>query len=184
MNSSNGVTPPSPFTPRGKVYNKSNAQIREMGLDGSGIPAAPEQNVPVNGRSGPARPGGSRGQNIAQLAQSIGDMELANSDDLHAFCDAYRAILYYLAISAKLAEGQLKAAARIQAKNAKDGWMTPAQRIKLADTLRRVGRDIDSMANSCTDAATGAVKAWRRYESLLDELENGPTSRRSGGFTI
>lgn len=140
-------------------------------------------------RNGAARPGGSRGQSIAQLAQSIGDMELSNQDDLHAFMEAYRTIQNYLAITAKLAEGQLKTAARAQARNSKDGWMNPAQRAQLAITLKLVGRDIDRMANDCVSAATCAVKAWRRFEGFLGDLEaSGSGRHRPGGgrsgFTV
>lgn len=142
----------------------------------------PRQTGTQQPRGGPSRPGGNRNQNIAHHAQSIGDMELSNQNDLHAFLEAYRAILNYLAISAKLAEGQLKTSARAQARNAKDGWMNPAQRAKLALTLRQVGRDIDQMANACVAGATHAVKGWRRFEGLLDEFENGGNGRhRPGG---
>jgi hypothetical protein len=110
-------------------------------------------------------------------------MELSNQDDLYAFCEAYRGILNYLAVSAKLAEGQLKAAARAQARQAKDGWMTPAQLGKLALALRGMGKDLNQIANNCVGGAAGAVKAWRRFETLLDELESSGNSgfRRPGG---
>ncbi|MGY5634174.1 hypothetical protein ACW7N6_38180 [Streptomyces sp. UC1A3] len=179
--------PDNPFSARGRVKGQTNGQLRDRGLDSQGNPVTAVQPDKPAGQ-GPSRPGGSRGQNIAQLAQSIGSMELSNQDDLHEFCEAYRAILNYLAVSAKMAEGQLKASARATARQAKDGWMTPSQMAKMALTLRQVGRDIDHMANSCIAGAAGAVKAWRRFETLLDELEsdrklNRPGSRRSG-FTV
>lgn len=182
--------PPNPFTAQGRAYGKTPEELRNLGLDSNGHPM-PSQ--PRNGQAarpaGPSRPGGTRGQNLAQLVNSIGSMELANQDDLHAFCEAYRSLLNFLAVSAKLAEGQLKAAARAQAKQSHDGWMNPMQRAKLATTLRQVGKDLDHMANSCVAGAADAVKAWRRFEGLLDDLEGGghrtnrPGGRR-GGFTV
>lgn len=179
--------PDNPFSAKGRVNGQSDGQLRSRGLDSQGHPAPAEKTNKSAGQQ-PSRPGGSRGQGIAQLAQSIGSMELGNQDDLHAFCEAYRAILNYLAVSAKMAEGQLKAAARANARQAKDGWMTPMQAAKLANTLRQVGKDLDHLANSCVSGAADAVKAWRRFEGLLDELENGrqvtrPGSRR-GGFSV
>lgn len=179
--------PGNPFSPKGRVNGQTNGQLRDRGLDSQGHPVAAEKTSKSAGQ-GVSRPGGPRGQNIAQLAQSIGSMELGNQDDLHAFCEAYRAILNYLAVSAKLAEGQLKAAARANARQAKDGWMTPAQMAKMALTLRQVGKDLDHLANSCVGGAASAVKAWRRFETLLDELESErkvtrPGSRR-GGFSV
>lgn len=179
--------PDNPFSAKGRVNGQTNGQLRDRGLDSQGNPEPAEKTSKSAGQR-PSRPGGTRGQNIAQLAQSIGSMELGNQDDLHAFCEAYRAILNYLAVSAKMAEGQLKAAARANARQAKDGWMTPAQMAKMALTLRQVGKDLDHLANSCVGGAASAVKAWRRFETLLDELDSErkvsrPGSRR-GGFTV
>lgn len=188
----NGTTPPSPFTAAGRAHGKSNEDLRKQGLDGLGhpLPSQPT-NGPVNGRSAPHRPSGQRNQSIAQLAQSIGSMELSNQDDLYAFCEAYRAILNYLAVSAHLANGQLKASARAQAKQAHTGWMTPAQALKLANTLRQVGKDLERLASACVAGAADAVKAWRRFEGLLDDLEgekghkfSRPSGGRRGGFSL
>jgi hypothetical protein len=177
--------PDNPFSAAGRAKGQTGEQLQARGLDGQGNPL-PSQ--PVNGAGHkPHRPSAARSQNISQLAQSIGDLELSNQDDLHAFCEAYRAILNYLAVSAKLAEGQLKAAARANAKQAKTGWMTPAQRLKLHSTLRQVGKDLDAIANSCVSGSAGAVKAWRRFEALLDDLETDSPTRRPGGrsgFTV
>ncbi len=181
----------NPFSAAGRASGKSAQELRDLGLDSNGHPAAGPGRA-MNGQvSNGARPGGVRGQNIGQLAQSIGSLELSNQDDLYAFCEAFRAILNYLAVSAKLAEGQLKAAARQQARQAKGGWMSPAQIGKLTLTLRRTGRDIDQIANSCVEGAAGAVKAWRRFETLLDDLENSDSSSkfrrpggRRGGFNV
>lgn len=173
--------PGNPFSAAGRAQGKTPEELRKQGLNGQGHPV-PSQ--PANGQaSGPSRPGGTRNQSIAQLAQSIGSMELSNQDDLYAFCEAYRSILNYLAVSAKLAEGQLKAAARAQAKQSHDGWMSPIQRGKLGLALKLMGRDISGMANSCVTAAAGAVKAWRRFETVLLELEDdgGRKVRRPGG---
>jgi hypothetical protein len=182
--------PDNPFSAAGRAKGKSNEELRERGLDGLGHPL-PSQHPAGQAKSAPSRPAGSRGQGIAQLAQSIGSLELSNQEDLHAFCEAYRAILNYLAVSAKMAEGQLKAAARANAKQAKDGWLTPMQAAKLAATLKLVGRDLSHMANSCITGAADAVKAWRRFEGLMDDIEtsnNGSKFNRpggrSGGFTM
>ncbi|MER7487958.1 hypothetical protein ABTY20_19030 [Streptomyces sp. NPDC126497] len=172
--------PDNVFSARGRVNGQSDAQLRSRGLDSQGHPAPAEKTSKSAGQQ-PSRPGGSRGQGIAQLAQSIGSMELSNQDDLHAFCEAYRTLLNYLAVSAKMAEGQLKAAARAQARQAKDGWMTPGQMVKTAATLKLVGRDLDHLASSCVAGAADVVKAWRRFEGLLDELESDRTVNRPGG---
>lgn len=188
MSSIGTNSPDNPFGPAGRANGQPQSTLNGRGLDGQGNPAGgPGQprNEHVNGGAQPSRPsGGNRTQNIGQLAQSIGSMELSNQDDLYAFCEAYRSILNYLAVSAKLAEGQLKAAARAQARQARGGWMSPAQIVKLVSTLRRTGKDIDQIAHACVEGAAGAVKAWRRFETLLDELENGDSGgkfRRPGG---
>lgn len=186
--------PGNPFSAAGRANGRTQSQLNNQGLTGQGHPAAgpgPQRNGQVNGGARPSG-GGARNQNIAQLAQSIGSMELANQEDLFAFCEAIRAVENYLAVSIKLAEGQLKAAARQQARQAKDGWMTPAQLGKLTLTLKLVGRDLNQSAEGCVKAATGAVKAWRRFETLLDELENSGSNGggfrrpggRSGGFGL
>ncbi|MGW2213311.1 hypothetical protein [Streptomyces sp. NPDC001781] len=180
--------PDNPFSAQGRVKGQSPEDLKKRGLSSQGHPLPSEPRKPQT--SGVSRPsGGTRNQNIAQLAQSIGEMELGNQDDLHAFCEAYRAILNYLAVSAHLANGQLKASARAQAKQSKDGWMTPSQRLKLADTLRRIGKDLDHLANSCVAGAADATKAWRRFEGLLDDLEgerkvSRPSGGRRGGFSV
>ena len=167
----------NPFSAAGRANGQTTDQLRKRGLDGQGNP------LPSNNGAGhkPSRPGGQRGQSIAQLASSIGSMELSNQDDLHAFCEAYRAILNYLAVSAKLAEGQLKASARAQAKQSHEGWMNPMQRASLANTLRLIGKDLDRMANNCVSGASDAVKAWRRFEGFLDDVEGGGHSARRPG---
>lgn len=181
----------NPFSAAGRAHGKSPEELRNQGLTGQGHPAASPGQSRNGQASGVSRPGGVRNQNIAQLAQSIGSMELANQDDLYAFCEAIRQVLNYFAVSIKLAEGQLKAGARQQAKQAKDGWMTPVQIGKLQLALRRVGKDLNQSADACVEGAAGAVKAWRRFETLLDELENGDSGSkfrrpggRSGGFSV
>lgn len=183
--------PNNVFSAAGRANGQTQQQLNNRGLTGQGHPAA----SPSQSRNGqvnrPAQSGGTRNQNIAQLAQSIGSMELANQEDLYAFCEAIRAVQNYFAVSVKLAEGQLKAAARQQARQAKGGWMTPAQVAKTAMTLRGVSRDLNQIADSCVAGAAGAIKAWRRFETLLDDLENSgsgsgfhrPGGRR-GGFNV
>ncbi|MFD8226906.1 hypothetical protein ACFV16_22345 [Streptomyces massasporeus] len=174
--------PDNPFSAAGRANGQTTEQLRKRGLDGQGNPLPSNGSAEKAAGHKPSRPGGPRGQSIAQLASSIGSMELSNQDDLHAFCEAYRAILNYLAVSAKLAEGQLKAAARAQAKQAHEGWMNPMQRASLANTLRLIGKDLDGMANSCVTGAAGAVKAWRRFEGFLDDVDSaGRNARRPGG---
>lgn len=167
----------NPFSPAGRANGKSQSTLSNQGMTGQGHPAA-SSGQPRNRQAGG---GGDRNQNIGQLAQSVGSMELANQDDLYAFCEAVRTILNYLAVSTKLAEGQLKAAARQQARQAKNGWMTPVQIGKLALALRKVGKDLNTTAGSCVEGAAGAVKAWRRFETLLDELENDDSGLRRPG---
>lgn len=183
MSSIGTNSPDNPFSARGRVNGQSADQLKARGLDSQGHPA------PADNTAGqkPSRPSGQRNQNIAQLANSIGSMELGNQDDLHAYCEALRAILNYLAVSTKLAEGQLKAAARANARQAQGRW-SPAQTAKIALTLRQVGKDLNALANACVGGSASAVKAWRRFEALLDELEsenkvNRPGGRR-GGFTV
>lgn len=174
--------PNNPFSAAGRAAGQSQSQLNQQGLTGQGHPAAsPSQSG--NGQvSQGSRSGGARNQNIGQLAQSIGSLELSNQEDLYVFCEAVRAVENYLAVSIKLAEGQLKAAARAQARQAKGGWMTPAQAAKLALTLKMVGRDLNKSADGCVEAAAGAAKAWNRFNALLGELESdGGGFRRPGG---
>lgn len=188
----NGQAPPNPHTAAGRAYGKTNAQLIDLGLTGQGQPLPGASSGPWQAfnpqYAGTGQPH-NRSQNIAQIAASLGEMELSNQDDLHAFCDAYRHLLNYLAMSAHMAQGQLKAAAKANAKQTKDGWMSPAQRIQLAGALRGVGRDLDHLAESCVAGAADAIKAWGRFQTLLDELEGSnekvrrPGNRR-GGFTI
>lgn len=184
-----GTAPPSPFTAAGRAHGKSQEQLSKQGLDGFGHPAQKSTNGQVNGGGKTSRPGGRRGQNLNDLINTIGSAELANQDDLHAFCEAYRALLNFLAVTAKLAEGQLKAAARANARQAKGRMLNPVQAGKLKNTLRLISRDLDQMANSCANGAASSVKAWRRFETLLDELENsGDGAPRPGrgrsGFSV
>lgn len=177
-------SPDNPFSARGRVNGQSADQLKARGLDSQGHPA------PADNTAGqrPSRPSGQRNQSIAQLAQSIGSMELANQDDLHAFCEAIRAIMNYLAVSTKLAEGQLKAAARANARQSQGSRWNVAQTAEIARVLRQVGRDLDQVARSSVNGAAAATKAWRRFETLLDSLENdGGGSRpggRRGGFQV
>lgn len=162
--------------------------LTDQGIDAFGHPMAgpsgPYQafGQPMGQYAQPRQRGHSRGQGIAQLASSIGSMELANQEDLCNFMEAYRSLFNYLAVTAHLAQGQLKAAARSQAKQSAEGWMTPAQRIKLGVCLKQVGKDIVRMADACVDGSTYAVKGWRRFEALLNDLqEDGSPARRPGG---
>lgn len=182
--------PMNPNTARGRAAGKSAEQLRSEGIDAFGHPAQPERNGNIAGQRKSSGIGGSRGQSLAQLAQSIGDLEISNQDDLRQFCDAVRAVLHHLAVSTVMAAGQLKAGARAQARQTKSGMMTPGQRVRLEATLKLIGRDLNATAQSCAAGAGGAVKAWKRMESLLDELEtanekpNRPGGRGRSGFGI
>lgn len=174
--------PTNPFSAAGRAAGQTAQQLNNRGLNGQGHPAPAHPSQPSNGAARPSRPAGQRTQNLSQIIQSIGSSELANQDDLHKFCEDYRALLNFLAVTAKLAEGQLKAAARATARQTKGRMLNPAQAAKLKLTLGLVGRDLDSLANSCVTGATSAVKAWRRVEALLDDLENsGNGGPRPGG---
>ncbi|WP_086559919.1 hypothetical protein [Streptomyces africanus] len=179
--------PDNPFSAAGRANGQTNDQLRNRGLDGQGNPL-PNKNF-AGQKS--FRSGGSRNQGIAQLAQSIGDMDLANQEDLHAFCDAIRKILNYFAISVELAKGQLKAASRQMAKESVDGRLTMTQRAELARALSMMSRDLDAVSRACIAGAVGAVKAWRRFDSFLGDLDKGndskftrPGGRGRGPFTV
>lgn len=183
----------NPFSAAGRANGKSQEDLRKQGLTGQGHPAASpgqSRNGQVNGGNRGARPGGSRGQGIAQLAQSIGDMDLANQNDIHAFCDSIRKVLNYFAISVELAKGQLRAASRQLAKQSVDGRLTMAQQAELAKALVMMSRDLNAVTRACIAGAASAVKAWRRFDTFLVDLDKGddrkfnrPGSRR-GGFTV
>lgn len=180
-------SPDNPFSAAGRAAGKSQSDLSNQGMTGQGHPAAP-YGQPGNGQV--TRPGGSRGQGIAQLAQSIGDMDLSNQDDLHAFCDAIRKTLNYFAISIELAKGQLRAASRQLAKQSVDGRLTMAQQAELAKALVMMSRDLNAVTRACIAGAASAVKAWRRFDTFLVDLDKGddrkfnrPGSRR-GGFTV
>jgi hypothetical protein len=173
--------PDNAWSAAGKAHNKSAEQLRREGLDANGHPL-PSQNGNSAGQR-PSRPGGTRGQGIAQLAQSIGDMDLCNQNDIHAFCESIRKVLNYFAISVELAKGQLRAAARAQAKESVDGRMTLAQRAELEKALISLSRDLNAVTRACISGAASSVKAWRRFESALNDLEKGNDSKfnRPGG---
>lgn len=170
--------PDNPFSPAGRANGQTGEQLRARGLDGQGYPETSK----AAGQK-PSRPGGSRNQGIAQLAGSIGDMDLANQDDLHAFCDAIRKTLNYFAISVEMAKGQLKAASRQVAKESVDGRLTLVQRAELAKALAMMSRDLDAVTRACIAGAVGSVKAWRRFDSFLVDLDKGADSKftRPGG---
>ena len=171
--------PGNPFSAAGRANGKSTDQLRRQGLDGQGNPLPSE---PRNG-PGPARPGGTRGQGIAQLAQSIGDMDLCNQHDIHAFCESIRKVLNYCAISVELAKGQLRAAARAQAKDSADGRLTVTQRLELEKALSSLSRDLNAVSRACIAGAAGSVKAYRRFDSFIGDLDKGSGSKfsRPGG---
>jgi hypothetical protein len=183
--------PDNPHSAAGRARGKTPEQLRREGLDGFGHPLASERGAASNSAGqGPSRPGGSRNQNVAQLAQAIGDMDLANQDDLHAFCEAIRKTLNYFAVSVELAKGQLKASSRHMAKESADGRLTLTQRAELAKALAMMSRDLDAVTRACIAGAAGAVKAWRRFDSFLVDLDKGEGSKfnrpggRRGGFTV
>jgi hypothetical protein len=185
----NPFGPPESATASGRVKGASAEELRSRGLDAHGHPDQYATGKPAGQSQRVHRPGGTRGQNLSQLVQSIGSMELSNQDDLHAFCEGYRALLNYLAVSAHMAQGQLKAAARAQARQASTGRLNPMQAAKMAATLGMIGRNLSALANNCAAGAAESVKAWRRFEIFLDELENDGTKSnrpggRRGGFTV
>ena len=178
--------PDNPHSAAGRAHGKSTEQLRELGLDANGHPLASERGAGQR----VSRPSNSRGQNVAQLAQAIGDMDLANQDDLHAFCEAIRKTLNYFAVSVELAKGQLKASSRHMAKESADGRLTLTQRAELAKALAMMSRDLDAVTRACIAGAAGAVKAWRRFDSFLVDLDKGEGSKfnrpggRRGPFTV
>jgi hypothetical protein len=202
MSGNNTGAPPSPFTAAGRAHGKSAEELRNLGLQGNGHPM-PSQNSSVgnaqygNGQvsqgAGPRRAssglGGSRGQSISQLAQSIGDMELSNETDIHAYCEAIRKVLHYFAVSTELAKGQLKAAARQQARQASDERLTLTQQAALVKALHDLSRDLDGVTKACVAGAVSATKAWRRFDTFLSNLDSEKGSKvnrpgRRGGFRL
>lgn len=187
---SNKDNPFNQNTARGRAFGKTPEQQKAEGIDAFGHPAQPERNGNVAGQRKSSGPGGSRGQSLAQLANAVGSIEISNQDDLREFCDAYRGLLHHLAVSAVMAAGQLKAGARAQARQTKNGMMTPGQRLKLEASLKLIGRHLNAVGQDCAAGAGEAVKAWKRMETLLDELEqanekpNRPGSRGRSGFGI
>lgn len=174
--------PGNPFSAAGRANGKSTEQLRKQGLDGQGYPLNTEKQQVSRGPS-PARPGGTRGEGIAQLAQSIGDMDLCNQNDIHAFCESIRKVDNYFAISVELAKGQLKAAARALAKDSVDGRLTLQQRMELAKALNALSRDLNAITQAHVAGAAAAVKAWRRFDSFIGDLDSDaarPRSRRDG----
>jgi hypothetical protein len=176
--------PSNPFSATGRAAGKSNQQLNNLGLNGQGHPL-PSQ--PPKGQvKAPSGPGGSRGQGIAQLAQAIGDLDLSNQHDIHAFCESIRKVQHYFAVSVELAKGQLKAAARAQAKDSADGRLTLTQKLELAKALNSLSRDLNAVTRGCVASATASAKAYRRFESFLVDLNTDaqrPGGRR-GGFEI
>lgn len=180
--------PDNPFSAAGRANGKSTEQLRKQGLDGQGYPLNTEKQQASRGPS-PSRPGGTRGQGIAQLAQSIGDMDLCNETDIHAFCEAIRKVLHYFAVSTELAKGQLRAAARQQAKQATDERLTMVQQASLTKALHDLTRDLDGVTRACVAGAVSSTKAWRRFDSFLSNLDSEKGNKfdrpgRRGGFRL
>ena len=181
--------PDNPFSAAGRANGQTQEQLKARGLDGQGNPDAPESKANTAGQ-GPSRPNGSRNQNITQLAGSIGDMDLCNQNDIHAFCEAIRKVLNYFAISVELAKGQLKTASRQLAKDQVDGRLTMMQQAELAKALHVLGRDLDGVTRACIAGAASSVKAYRRFDSFVSDLDKGGSSKfnrpggRRGPFTL
>lgn len=182
--------PTNPFSAAGRAAGQTNQQLNNRGLNGQGQPLPSQPAHPANGQvNRGAALGGSRGQGIAQLAQSIGDMELSNETDIHAFCEAIRKVLHYFAVSTELAKGQLKAAARQQARQATDSRLTLMQQAELAKALLMLSRDLDGVTKACVAGAVSSTKAWRRFDTFLANLDSEKGNKvnrpgRSGGFRL
>lgn len=182
-------SPANPFSAAGRANGKSQSDLNKLGLQGNGQPAT-GPGRPGNGQvNRGARASGTRGQNIAQLAQSIGDMELANETDIHAFCEAIRKVLHYFAVSTELAKGQLRAAARQQAKQATDERLTLMQAASLGKALHDLSRDLERVTKACVSGAVSATKAWRRFDAFLANLDSEKGNKfnrpgRRGGFRL
>jgi hypothetical protein len=180
--------PDNPFSAAGRANGKSTDQLRKQGLDGQGnpLPSQPANRQASVG-SRPAGPGGSRGQGIAQLAGAIGDMDLCNQNDIHAYCEAVRKVLNYIAIANELAKGQLRAASRAQAKESVEGRLTLQQKIELGKSLASLSRDLNGITQACVSGAASSVKAWRRFDGFIGDLDSGasrPGKGRRNGFQI
>lgn len=184
--------PDNPFSAAGRANGKSTEQLRAQGLQSNGHPLPSEpKNQQASGHSpAPSRPGGSRNQGIAQLAQSIGDMDLCNQHDIHAFCESIRKVMNYFAISVELAKGQLRSSARAQAKDSVDGRLTYTQKLELEKALIDLSRDLGAVTRACVSGAAASVKAYRRFDSFMGDLDKGSGSKfsrpggRRGGFQI
>jgi len=119
----------------------------------------------------------SRLKMIDRLQQSMLELDLADSDDLHEFCEAVRKLTHFTGVTVAMAAGQMKVHARRAAKEA--GHLDAKQRGVLRWVLRKVGRKLDSCADHCGDAASNAVEAWSAVEEFIADVEAGGSGRMS-----
>lgn len=134
----------------------------------------------------------SRLKMIDQLQRSMLELDLADSDDLHEFCEAVRKLLHFMGVTVAMSAGQMKVHARRAAKEA--SGLDIKQRGVLRWVLRKVGRKLDAVADHCGDGAANAVEAWSAVEEFIADVEAGGSGRMTrsdrkargggGGFTI
>lgn len=117
----------------------------------------------------------SRLKMIDQLQNSMLELDLADSDDLHEFCEAVRKLLHFMGVTVAMAAGQMKVHARRAAKEAGD--LDMKQRGVLRWVLRKVGRKLDAVADHCGDGAANAVEAWTAVEEFVADVEAGGSGR-------
>lgn len=161
------------------------------GLDGIGVPLGPTglgeptRDHPDYGKQEPGRrKNGS--QSLIQQCQSVENCDIQDQYGLYAFTEDARALCMRLAVIIAMTSGELKADAKRKGQEAGDGHMSWGDKLKLKNTLRKIARKFNSMADHFADAGGDAASAWRLMEQCLDELEasaDKPRTKRRG-FTI
>lgn len=159
-------------TPQQRAQGMTQDQLNQNGMDAFGHPTAPQQNG--QGRQGGAMSRG-RGKKLNQLLGAIETLDMGDFEDIYDLCTALKEISHFLAVSVQMASGISTEFARKAARDTASQMgknLTPRERIKLAATLRRFGKDLEAVADDYADAGATAVKAWGRIDSYLVDVES------------
>lgn len=149
---------PGDNTTRGTIPIDA-ADARHRGLRPDGIP---DGGTSVDPWGAPA---GASTKDLASLIRGFVDMELADQNDLQAFCDLGRALFHRLAVEVHLAGGELTAGAKEMAKKNR---MWGAQR-----RMARVTKRLDAIGDACAKSAAEFIATWAAFEKEFADILDG-----------
>lgn len=139
--------------------------------------------------SGATPQGAARQTSLEQHLSTVAEADVMSPQGLYEFLEAMRSISSGLAFFTHAAAAQLESAARKGARDAADGRLTLAQKVKLQVLLRRIGKRLNSgVSEDFLAAATNAVKTYALMEEFLEEIESDSVQRphrtTRGGFSL